>query len=326
MTFGLIIVGDEILSGRRQDKHLSKVIEILAARGLQLAWCHYVGDEPRRITATLERAFAGGDIVFCTGGIGATPDDHTRQCAAAALGVGLALHPEAKALIEERMRDVAREQGVPYEPDRPDNRHRLNMGVFPVGARLIPNPYNKIPGFSCFNADRHARVPSPAGPPQGASAPSGGSEGRAAAERGGIPSPAGPPRGASAPSGGSEGRAAAERGGIHFVPGFPVMAWPMIEWVLDTHYAALFNRSPQVERSLIVYGAMEATLTPLMERIERQFAPVKVFSLPSVDDPVHGRHIDLGVKGAPELTLTAFAALKEGLAQLGAKTGPEMVR
>jgi molybdopterin-biosynthesis enzyme MoeA-like protein len=104
------------------------------------------------------------------------------------------------------------------------------------------------------------------------------------------------------------------------------MAWPMIEWVLDTHYAALFNRSPQVERSLIVYGAMEATLTPLMERIERQFAPVKVFSLPSVDDPVHGRHIDLGVKGAPELTLTAFAALKEGLAQLGAKTGPEMVR
>jgi molybdopterin-biosynthesis enzyme MoeA-like protein len=87
-------------------------------------------------------------VVFSCGGIGATPDDHTRQCAAAALGVPLVLHPEA-ALILERMQDTAREQGKPYEPDRPDNLHRLNMGVFPEGAAIIPNPYNKIPGFSC---------------------------------------------------------------------------------------------------------------------------------------------------------------------------------
>src|SRR5207253_5938336 len=99
---------DEILSGKRADKHMPKVIELLAVRGLQLEWAEYVGDAPDRITATLRRAFESGDVVFSCGGIGATPDDHTRQCAAQALGVGLALHPQAEALIRERMQDVAR--------------------------------------------------------------------------------------------------------------------------------------------------------------------------------------------------------------------------
>src|SRR5437868_14573374 len=84
-AIGLVIIGDAILSGKRADKHMPKVIELLAARGLQLGWANYVGDEPQRIVATLERAFASGDIVFSCGGIGATPDDHTRQCAAKAL-------------------------------------------------------------------------------------------------------------------------------------------------------------------------------------------------------------------------------------------------
>ena len=171
MNIGLVIVGDEILSGKRADKHLPKVIELLAARGLQLAWARYVGDDPPRITADLRDAFASGDLVFSCGGIGATPDDHTRQCAAAALGVPLALHPEAKALVIERMRDVAREQGTTFDPDREDNRHRLNMAVFPAGAEVIPNPYNKIAGFAIRSG----------------------------------------------------------AGGVFFVPGFPVMAWPMIE-------------------------------------------------------------------------------------------------
>lgn len=263
-TIGLIIVGDEILSGKRTDKHLPKVIELLSARGLELAWAEYVGDVPERITATLQRAFASGDIVFCTGGIGATPDDHTRQCAAKALGVPLELHPEAEALIRERMQDTAREQGTPYEPDRPDNVHRLNMGVFPQGASIIPNPYNKIPGFSV--------------------------------------------------------------GDVHFVPGFPVMAWPMIERVLDTRYAHLFRRGGQLEKSVIVYGAMEALLTPLMEQVEREYPQVKVFSLPSVDHPQHGRHIDLGVKGPPDAVEPAYRLLLGGLRQLGADLGPELVR
>src|SRR5512141_2935534 len=111
-AIGLVIVGDEILSGKRADKHMPKLIELLAARGLQLAWAEYVGDAPERITATLRRAFASGDEVFSCGGIGATPDDHTRQCAAAALGVPLLLHPEGKALIQARIREMALEAGV----------------------------------------------------------------------------------------------------------------------------------------------------------------------------------------------------------------------
>jgi molybdopterin-biosynthesis enzyme MoeA-like protein len=268
-TFGLIIIGDEILSGKRQDKHLPKVIELLGERGLALSWARYLGDDRPAITAALRDAFASDHVVFSCGGIGATPDDHTRQCAAAALGVDLALHPQARALIEERMRDVAREQGQPYEPDRPDNVHRLNMGLFPLGASVISNPYNKIPGFRCHGA------------------------------------------------GG---------GAVHFVPGFPVMAWPMIAAVLDTEYAAQQRRTERCERSVIVFGALEATLTPLMEQVETDHPGVKVFSLPSVDHPQYGRHIELGVKGEATLTAVAYDALKAGLRAHGAQLGPELVR
>ncbi|TKC86679.1 competence/damage-inducible protein A [Trinickia terrae] len=261
MAFGVIIIGDEILSGRRTDKHLPKVIELLAARGLPLAWAEYVGDEPERITATLRRSFASGDVVFSTGGIGATPDDHTRQCAAAALDVPLELHPEAAELIRQRIRDM-HPAGSPHPADlnAPENLHRLNMGVFPRGASIIPNGYNKIPGFSV--------------------------------------------------------------GDHHFVPGFPVMAWPMIEWVLDTKYARLHHSTPHAERSLFVFELMESTLTPLMEKIEADFPGVRVFSLPSVGDAEKGgvfarRHIDLGVKGEPEAVAAAFVKLREGVHLLG---------
>lgn len=268
MNFGLIIIGDEILSGKRADKHLAKAIELLSARGLQVAYADYVGDAPERITATLQRAFGSGDVVFSFGGIGATPDDHTRQCAAKALGVSLQLHPEAKRLILERMQDVAKEQGTPYEPERTDNLHRLNMGMFPAGCEIIPNPYNKIPGFRC---------------------------------------------------------AGAGGGHVHFVPGFPVMAWPMVAWVLDTYYAHLFHAVPHEERSVIVFGAMEATLTPLMEALEQQYG-VKVFSLPSVDHPEFGKHIELGVKGAPQMVAAAYPAMLAQLRALQIGLGPEVVR
>jgi molybdopterin-biosynthesis enzyme MoeA-like protein len=291
--FGLIIIGDEILSGKRADKHLPKFIEILAVRGLQLAWAQYLGDDPQRITDSLRLAFASGDVVFSCGGIGATPDDHTRQCAGKALGRSLVLHPEAQRLILERIQDTAREQGVPYEPERADNVHRLNMGVFPEGADIIPNPYNKIPGFSCK---------------------SGGTSG------------AGPSQAASAPSGGREPHAVGERGGIYFLPGFPVMAWPMAEWVLDTHYAAHFRAASQVEKSVILFGAMESTLTPLMEQIEAQHPDIKVFSLPSVDHPQWGRHIELGVKGAAQAVEAAYADLMTGLQAFDLRKGPELVR
>ncbi len=104
------------------------------------------------------------------------------------------------------------------------------------------------------------------------------------------------------------------------------MAWPMIEWVLDTQYAHCFHRDPWVEKSVIVYGAMEAALTPLMEELERRFEPVRVFSLPSVDHPEHGRHIELGVKGPLAAVEPAFVALRAGLLKFDLQLGPEMVR
>jgi molybdopterin-biosynthesis enzyme MoeA-like protein len=264
MKIGLIIIGDEILSGKRQDKHLSKFIELLAARGLELGWAQYLGDDRAHITAQLRLAFASGDLVISCGGIGATPDDHTRQAAAAALGRELVLHPEARELIWQRITQMAAEQGTSAEPGHPDTLRRLEMGVFPAGADIIPNPYNKIPGFSV--------------------------------------------------------------GSVYFVPGFPVMAHPMMAWVLDRH--AGLHRPPgaYAERSLIVQGAMEASLTPLMEQIELQFAGVKVFSLPSVDHPRWGRHIELGVKGAAAQLDAAYAALKQGVLQHGAVISTEIVQ
>ncbi len=269
LEIGAIIIGDEILSGRRADKHMTKLIELLSQRGLRLSWSRYLGDDPARLTRALQEAMDSTDVVFSFGGIGATPDDHTRQCAAQALKEPLRLHPEAEALIVERMKDIAQEQGIAFDPNAPDNVHRLNMGTFPASASIIPNPYNKIPGFTC---------------------------------RGG---------------GG---------GTVHFVPGFPVMAWPMIEWVLDQHYSEYFDRDQWLERSLIVYGAIEGKLTPLMIELEAKFEGVKIFSLPSVDHPVHGRHVELGVKGAPEIVAEAFAHMKMALARMNIPIGPELVQ
>ena len=253
MAIGLII-GDEILSGRRVDQHFPKVVQMLAARGLQLAWAEILADDPARITATLKRTFASDDIVFCCGGIGATPDDHTRQAAAAALGRPLRLHPGAKASIQQRILDVAAEAGLVADLGSPDNLHRLKMAEFAEGAELIPNPYNKVAGFAL--------------------------------------------------------------GAHYFVPGFPVMAWPMIEWVLDTHYRQLFNRDARTEQAVLVFEAAESALTPLMEALEAQFPLVKVFSLPHVGDAKTRRHIELGVKGEPAQTAAAFALLCAELERL----------
>ena len=81
-----------------------------------------------------------------------------------------------------------------------------------------------------------------------------------------------------------------------------------------------------MERSVIVYRAMEAALTPLMESIEAEHPGIKVFSLPSVNHPEHGAHIELGVKGAESLVPSAWAELLQGLHKFGASLGPELVR
>jgi molybdopterin-biosynthesis enzyme MoeA-like protein len=234
--FGAFIIGDEILVGKRQDKHLSFLIEALAKRGLRLSGAQYLGDDPVRLIEALRASLAGDGVVFSFGGIGATPDDHTRQAAAAALGVPLRLHPEAELEIRGRF-------GGETTPQR------LMMGEFPEGAIIIPNPVNRIPGFSV--ADHH------------------------------------------------------------FVPGFPQMAWPMVEWVLDSRYRHLFDRDRWGEASMLVYEAGESQLIPAMEEIERRFSGIKVFSLPSMGDDGSRRHVELGVRGEPAKVEPAMAALRQ---------------
>jgi len=248
MPFGLFIIGDEILSGKRRDRHFDAVRERLAARGLRLAWVQYLGDDRERLADAFRHSFAGREAVFSCGGIGATPDDHTRQAVALALNRPLRPHPEAMRLIAERTAEV----GLELSPGR------LAMGEFPEGAALIPNPINRIPGF---------------------------------------------------------------RVGTHwFVPGFPEMAWPMLEWVLDTHYRDRFGHELEPERGLIVRGLAEGSLTPLMETIEREHTGVRVYSLPRLNTQAPGRYeIDLGVKGAATTLDAAYAALRDGVLALGGK-------
>lgn len=143
----LIAIGDEILSGRRQDKHFSRLIELLQERGLRLHAAEFISDDEDDIVECLSRSFATADIVFCCGGIGATPDDRTRQATARALGVSLALHPEAARLIGERCAEMAAKGQGSADMSTVENQQRLQMGVFPAGSEIIPNSYNKIPGF-----------------------------------------------------------------------------------------------------------------------------------------------------------------------------------
>jgi molybdopterin-biosynthesis enzyme MoeA-like protein len=237
---GALIIGDEIILGRRQDKHFARIVEILAARGLTLAWALYAGDDRVRLTDTLRRSFASGDIVFSCGGIGNTPDDHTRQAAAAAAGVELELHADAEREIRGRYAEIGREVTA----------FALDMGRFPAGSRIIPNPVNRIAGFS-------------------------------------------------------------------FVPGFPQMAWPMIEWVLDHQYADRFNRNPSAEAAILVWEGLESVLTPLMVRIEAEFPGLKVFSLPFLGSAEVRRNIELGVRGAPEEVPAAMDLMRREVAALG---------
>jgi len=241
MKFGAIIIGDEILSGKRQDKHMAKAIALLAARGFDLSWVQYLGDEPALIVSTLRRTLAGDDVVFSFGGIGATPDDHTRQCAAAAAGVALKLHPEAETEIRGRFADDPK--GVTPQ--------RLMMGEFPEGATIIPNPYNRIPGFTFRNH--------------------------------------------------------------HFLPGFPEMSWPMMEWVIDQRYASI-GAVRAVEAAIIVRDAGESQLIDLMNECLRAYPELKVFSLPRVTPE---RYIELGVRGDAAQVAPAIAMLKAGVSALG---------
>ena len=253
--FGALIIGDEILSGKRQDKHLARLIGLLGERGLALSWARYVGDDREALLATLVDTFAGDDIVFSFGGIGATPDDHTRQAAAQALGRPLLLHPDAARLITARCVEMAAQGQGSADMTTAENRRRLQMGEFPEGASIVPNPYNRIPGF---RVDDH-----------------------------------------------------------WFVPGFPVMAWPMVAAALDDSYRHLAERSALADRSVLLFETPESRIAGLMDQLLASFPGVKAYSLPSVGEDGGRRHIELGVKGRVDVVDRAFVALTRGLEALG---------
>lgn len=220
VRFGALIIGDELLSGKRQDKHLGTVIRLLGERGLELSWARYLGDDPEVLTRNLRETMAWGDVVFSFGGIGGTPDDRTRQCAAEAAGLPLEAHPEGLRLLEEQ-----------FGPDGIERRRR--MVEFPRGAALIPNPVNRIPGFSVAHH--------------------------------------------------------------HFVPGFPNMAWPMIEWVIDAVYPHLHAVGRRKEETLTVLGVRESEMTPVLEDFTQRYPHLRVSCLPRWCPPDF--ELELGVTG-----------------------------
>ncbi len=138
MNIGALIIGDELLSGKRQDLHFNYVQSLLEKRGLELSWTIIVGDEPEQLQRFLTFSLASDDLVFSFGGIGATPDDRTRQTVAKVAEVPLLPHPEALSLIEKQFAEMA------YP-------NRILMANLPEGSRIIPNPINNVPGFSFKN-------------------------------------------------------------------------------------------------------------------------------------------------------------------------------
>ncbi len=247
---GIYIIGDEILSGKRVDKHLTQAIQILKSRGLQLAWAEYLADDAARLTASFKRSLSGDDIVFSFGGIGATPDDYTRQAAAYALNVPIERHKGAVAEIEAQFGEGAYPK-------------RVLMADFPAGAQMIPNPFNRVAGFAIgLNPQKSSH---------------------------------------------------------YFLPGFPSMAWPMMEWVLDTHYAHLFHQVKVVEAAILVRDAGESQLIDLMDVIVKNHPETKLFSLPRLAGEPGNlvRTIELGVKGEALAVSLAIAEIKAGVSAAG---------
>ncbi|WP_341232083.1 competence/damage-inducible protein A [uncultured Methylophaga sp.] len=239
MHIGAVIIGDEILSGKRQDKHFNQLQIMLAKRGLELSWTLIVGDDPQQLERALRYSMSSEDLVFSFGGIGATPDDRTRQTVAKIADVPLIPHPEATAEIEARFGEDA------YP-------NRILMGYLPEGSKIIPNTINRIPGFSYANH--------------------------------------------------------------HFTPGFPEMAWPMVEWVLDNLYAHLKNQRPATEQTIFVLRGRESDLLPVMNQIVNDYPQLKLSSLPHLGDPPH---IEFSLRGDLDQIEQAMQLIKQAVDQAG---------
>lgn len=234
MRFGLYIIGDEILSGRRKDKHLTAVTSKLREQGCKLDWAMVLGDSQQQLVKQFTASVANGDVVFSVGGIGGTPDDLTRPSIAEVLAVPCEPHPDALPILQHKYQDQL-------------SAERLRMIEFPQGAELIPNPINQIPGFSIANH--------------------------------------------------------------HFLPGFPQMAHPMIDWLLANRIQ--FNEDDKLVEQAIKVQIAESKLIPLMDEVNNSFSGVSVFSLPVMRD--NGWYVEFGVRATSTVATAAMEYIKNYL-------------
>ncbi|MDP3403556.1 MAG: molybdopterin-binding protein [Brevundimonas sp.] len=145
-TAAVLIIGDEILSGRTADTNLNTIARFLGALGIDLMEARTVGDRPGQIVAALNALRSSHDYVFTTGGIGPTHDDITADCVAGAFGVGITERADALAILERRYGDQL-------------NEARRRMARIPDGGVLIANPVTDAPGFQIDNVFVLAGVP-----------------------------------------------------------------------------------------------------------------------------------------------------------------------
>jgi molybdenum cofactor synthesis domain-containing protein len=145
----VLLIGDELLSGRTQDVNLQTIAKFLALLGVQVAEARVVPDEPAEIAAAVNALRVRHDYVITTGGIGPTHDDKTADAIAAAFGVHIGVRDDARAILETH-----------YKGASNLNEARLRMARIPDGAKLIANPVSKAPGFQLDNVFVLAGVPS----------------------------------------------------------------------------------------------------------------------------------------------------------------------
>jgi len=148
VTAALLVIGDEILSGRTKDKNIGYIAEYLTAVGIDLREVRVVSDDEAAIIEAVNALRHGNTYLFTTGGIGPTHDDITADCVAKALGVAISHDPRAVAMLKER-----------YANPDDLNEARLRMARIPHGAELIENPISKAPGFMVENVIVMAGVP-----------------------------------------------------------------------------------------------------------------------------------------------------------------------
>ena len=149
VTACVLLIGDELLSGRTKDANLSYIARYLGDMGIQVREARMIPDVEAVIVETLNEVRAAYDYVFTTGGIGPTHDDITADCVAKAFGVPIGHHPEAMAILTKHYEET----GNPF------TEARKRMARIPEGASLIPNPVSKAPGFQMENVFVMAGIP-----------------------------------------------------------------------------------------------------------------------------------------------------------------------